>query len=109
MKVLVNNPVVDCNIGNHLSFTLERNLPNILCVLLTNPVADALIIACRCNYLQCVKQFVLDKRCSPEILNRKNKYEKTALITAVAYAEIVELSDNLQEQISHWKTRLGRL
>ena len=94
VKVLINNPALDCNIGNHLSFTMERNLPDIQSVLLTNPAlvldgGDALITACRCNFLQCVKQFVLDSRCSPEILNRK--------MTAVAYehTEIVELLANL--------------
>ena len=47
VKVLINNPALDCNIANSFALTT----------------------ACRCNFLQCVKQLVLDRRCSPEILN----------------------------------------
>jgi len=99
VKVLVNHPDIDCNTGNTLAYAMERNLPDMLSVLLTNPVlvlnvGDALITACRHNYIQCVRQLVLDRRCSPEVLNRKNDmYGETALMTAVAYehTEIVEL------------------
>jgi len=97
VKVLVGLPGMDCNAGNPVMFAMiGRN--TILSILLTNQSIkfhfdDSLITACMCNYRECVELFTMDSRCTPDILNKKNEFGETALMTAVVYGhlEIVEI------------------
>ena len=102
VKILASLPDIDCNAGNPLSYALENNQPNILSLLLTNKtikidIGTALISACLNQFNQCIRYITKDTRCTADILNRKNQFGETALMTAVVYGntEMVEYLANL--------------
>jgi len=103
VKILASLEDIDCNAGNPLSYALKRNQPNILSILLTNQtikldIGTDLITACLHQFNECIRHLTKDTRCTTEILNRKNQFGETALMTAVVYGntEIVEYLVDLQ-------------
>jgi len=98
INILMKHPEVDCNTGNPLAYTMENSMPEVVSLLLANQnlkvdIGTSLIKACLKNLHSCVKLFTADQRCTPEILNMKNEFGETALMTAVAYrsTECVEI------------------
>merc|ERR1719369_1424796 len=97
VKILAILTDIDCNAGNPLSYALMRNQPNILSILLTNKkikldIGTDLVTACLNQFNECIRHLTKDTRCTAEILNRKNKFGETAVMTAVVYGntEMVE-------------------
>jgi len=97
VKILASLTNIDCNAGNPLSYALKRNQPNILSILLINKtikldIGTDLVTACLNQFNQCIRHLTKDTRCTAEILNRKNQFGETALMTAVVYGntEMVE-------------------
>ena len=97
VKILASLTNIDCNAGNPLSYALKRNQPSILSILLSNKkikldIGTDLVTACLNQFNQCIRHLTKDTRCTAEILNRKNKFGETALMTAVVYGntEMVE-------------------
>ena len=115
VKILTSIPDIDCNAGNPLTYTLEKNQPNILSILLTNKsikidIGKALINACLNKFNQCIRHLTKDTRCTTEILNRKNQFGETALMTAVVYGntEMVEYLADLPGIDLKVKTNYGK-
>merc|ERR1711892_782684 len=98
IEILVGLPSMDCNTGNPLLYAMVENLTDILPILLENQtirfdIGNGLITLCKNNSFDCVQVFIRDDRCTPDILNKKNRLGETALMTAIIYGhlEIVEL------------------
>ena len=100
-NILNNNPGIningrDSNGRTPLEITVMMNDARIAEILLTDPKTEfgvhtpcgesVLHQACFMNFLECVKLFSSDRRCTPDVLNMKTLEGNTGLMVAVYLA-----------------------